>query len=158
VFWINAFRKHIDKEFLPLIFIKKRFINNNNVNLYRVTTLGGRHYMVRWKLFGRSKPKEEEPEGEEPIQEEPKETMQSDTEQEPEKPAMPEYRETLYTEGSIPKKDKTYHKKETINQTTWRDINAIEENVDNLSRGRAKKPISGLDEKVNKILSKRKKK
>jgi hypothetical protein len=107
--------------------------------------------MVKWKLFGRSKPKEEEPEGEEPMQEEPKETMQSDTEQEPEKPTLAEHHETLYTKRATPKK-------ETINQTTWRDINAIEENVDNLSRGRAKKPISGLDKKVDKILSKRKKK
>lgn len=119
--------------------------------------------MVRWKLFGRYKSKEEKPESEEPIQEKPKEIMQSDTEQEseetisteteqePEKPTLVEHHETLYTKGTIPKK-------ETINQTTWRDVNAIEENVDNLRMSKSKKPVSELDKKVDKILSKRKKK
>lgn len=109
---------------------------------------GGRHYMVKWKLFGRSKSKEE-PESEESIYEEPKETMQSDTEQEPEEPTLAEHHETLYSKGTIPKK-------ETINQTNWRDVNAIEENVDSLRK--SKKPVSNLDKKVDKILSKKKKK
>jgi len=115
--------------------------------------------MVRWKLFGRSKPKEdEEPEHQEvqePTPQEPEETIQPETEKEPEKPTMPEYRETLYTKGSTPKKGKKHHK-ETINQTTWRDINAIEENVDNIRK--SKKPVSKLDKKVDKILSRKKKK
>lgn len=119
--------------------------------------------MVRWKLFGRSKPKGEELEGEEPIQEEPKETVQPDTEQEPEetisieteqepeKPTLAEHHETLYTKRETPKK-------ESINQTTWRDVNAIEGNVDNLRMSKTKEPVSELDKKVDKILSKRKKK
>jgi len=114
--------------------------------------------MVRWKLFGRFKPKEdEEPEHQEvqePTPQEPERTIQLETEHEPEKPEMPEYRETLDTKGSAPKKGKPH--KETINQTTWRDINAIEENVDNIRM--SKKPVSELDKKVDKILSKKKKK
>ena len=139
--------------------LKKRFINNNIVNLYRITTLGGRHYMVRWKLFGRSKSKEEL-ESEELIQEEPEETMQSDIEQEPEETILVEHRETLYTVDSKSKKSSSVKTKyrEPYSQTSWRDVNAIEENVDNLRMSKTKEPVSELDKKVDKILSKRKKK
>jgi len=116
--------------------------------------------MVRWKLFGRSKPKEEEPEGEESIQEESKETMQSDMEQEPEETILAEHHETLHAVDSKSKKSSSAKAKyrESYNQTSWRDVNAIEENVDNLRMSKTKKPVSELNKKVDKILSKRKKK
>ena len=90
---------------------------------------------------------------EEVTLQESEETIQSETEEEPEKPTLPEYHETLYTKESTPKKDK-----ETYSHTTWRDIKAIEEKVDNLNKVEAKKPKSKLDKTVDEILSKNKKK
>lgn len=113
--------------------------------------------MVRWKLFGKSKSKEdEEPEPQEATPQESEETIQPETEQEPEKTMLPEYHETLYAEGSATKKGKK--DKETHSQRIWRDVNAIEERVDNIHKSKAKKPTSELNKTVDKILSKRKKK
>jgi len=110
--------------------------------------------MAKWKLFGRSKSKDEEPECEESIQDE------SESRNEPKKTTSAEYKEVLYTEGSAPKKYSKIQEKniESNDQRIWRDVKSIEKNVDNIDKCEAQKPAKGLDDAVDKILFKRKRK
>lgn len=84
------------------------------------------------------------------------ENVQQEEELEAEFQPLAEHHETLYAEGSATKKGKK--DKETHSQRIWRDVNAIEERVDNIHKSKAKKPTSELNKTVDKILSKRKKK
>jgi len=110
--------------------------------------------MAKWKLFSRFKSKNEEQEVEEFQQGESTEII------EPEKPVLAEQSETLYAVGSASKKSPSTERTNTrsSDQRVWRDVNAIEENVDNIEKGKAKTPVSELDKTVDKLLSKRKKK
>lgn len=110
--------------------------------------------MAKWKLFGRSKSKDEGQEVEEFQQGESSETI------EPEKPILTEHSETLYAEGSTSKKSPSTKRTNTSpsDQRIWRDVNAIEENVDYIEKNKAKTPTSELDKTVDKLLAKRKKK
>jgi hypothetical protein len=124
--------------------------------------------MAKWKLFGKSKSKEDEikkPEEttEEPeeIPEEPEETIE-DTEEitEEEKELdddqpLDEYSETL--ESDVPSSKKAETAKSS-DQRVWRDVRSIEEKVDNLHITRAQKPDNELDKTVDKLISKKKKK
>ena len=109
--------------------------------------------MARWKLFGRSKSKEET-ECEEAVMSEP------EIKQKSEKSTSTEYKETLYTEGSAPKKYSASQKRnrELEDQRIWRDVRAIEKSVDNIDKGKAQKPAQELDKAVDRILFKRKRK
>ena len=109
--------------------------------------------MAKWKLFGRSKSKEE-PECEESTQDE------SESRNEPNKTTSTEYKEALYTEGSAPKKYSKIQEKniESNDQRIWRDVKSIEKNVDNIDKDEAQKPAQELDQAVDKILFKRKRK
>jgi hypothetical protein len=107
--------------------------------------------MAKWKLFGKSKSKEE-PECEEPIV--------TESKQKSKKPVLAEYNEKLYSEGSAPKKHSLAQKKsmETDDQRVWRDLKSIEKNVDKIDKDEAQKPAQELDQAVDKILFKRKRK
>ena len=107
--------------------------------------------MAKWKLFGRSKSKEE-PECEEFVV--------SESKQKSKKPVLAEYNEKLYSEGSTPKKHSVAQKKsmETDDQRVWRDVKSIEKNVDNIDKDEAQKPAQELDQAVDRILFKRKRK
>ena len=103
--------------------------------------------MSKWKIFGKSKQKENETkQTEEPT------TIESEkpAEDETENQKTEKYSETLYTSESTAKK--------TSNQTVWRDVDAIEEKVDDLHITRAQKPVTELDKTVDRLLKKRKKK
>jgi len=98
--------------------------------------------MSKWKIFGKTKQKENETkQTEEPTTIESKKPEESETEK---------YSETLYTSESTAKK--------TSNQAVWRDVDAIEEKVDNLHITKAQKPVTKLDKTVDRLLHKRKKK
>jgi len=105
--------------------------------------------MAKWKLFSRSKSKDEESKREETIQ------------AQPEKPVSVEYHETLYAEDSASKKDSKSRRdeKESSDQRIWRDVNSIEKNVDNIDKSKAKETAeSDLNKTVDRILSKKKNK
>jgi len=110
--------------------------------------------MAKWKLFSRLKSKDEEQEVEGAQQGEPLEAI------EPEKPILAEQSETLYAVGSASKKLPSTKRTNTSpsDQRIWRDVNAIEENVDYIEKNKAKTPASNLDKTVDKLLAKRKKK
>lgn len=110
--------------------------------------------MTRWKLFGRTKK-------EDPIQKEEGNTKisiePSLEEKEIEDKPIAEYRETLET-GTKASKTTTVKTTSPSEQRIWRDVDAIEENVDNINIKKAKKPITDVDKKVDGIIEKRKKK
>jgi len=110
--------------------------------------------MAKWKLFSRLKSKDEREKFEEFQQGELTETI------EPEKPILVEHSETLYAVGSASKKSSSTKRTNpsSSDQRIWRDVNAIEENVDDIEKGKAKTPESELDKTVDKLLAKRKKK
>ena len=110
--------------------------------------------MAKWKLFSRLKSKDEREKGEEFQQGESSETIEL------EKPILAEQSETLYAVGSASKKSSSTKRTNTSSsdQRIWRDVDVIEENVDNIEKGKANTPASELDKTVDKLLSKRKKK
>ena len=67
---------------------------------------------------------------------------------------MVTYSENLHTTSPSSKK-KIATKS---NQRTWRDVDAIEEKVDNLHITRAQRPVTQLDKTVDRLIDKRKKK
>ncbi len=107
--------------------------------------------MANWKLFGRSKSKEET---------ECKEPMIVESKQKSKKPVLAEYNEKLYSEGTAPKKHSVVQKKsiEMNDQRIWRDVKSIEKNVDNIDKEDTQKPAKELDQAVDRILFKRKRK
>lgn len=110
--------------------------------------------MVRWKLFGRAK-KEDSNQNEEENTEISVESV--DEEKEAVDEPIAEYRETLET-GKTTSKTTTVKTTIPSEQRVWRDVDAIEGNIDNLHIQKAKKPVTELDKKVDGIIEKRKKK
>jgi len=110
--------------------------------------------MVRWKLFGRAK-KEDSNHNEEENTEISIES--SDEEKETGEEPIAEYRETLET-GTTKSKTTAVKTTTPSEQRIWRDVDSIEENIDNLHIQKAKKPVTELDKKVDGIIEKRKKK
>ena len=110
--------------------------------------------MARWKLFGRAK-KEDSTQKEEGNTEISIESSQEEKEV-GEKP-IAEYRETLET-GTTTSKTTKVKTTTPSEQRIWRDVDAIEENVDYIHIKKAKKTVTDLDKKVDGLIEKRKKK
>lgn len=112
--------------------------------------------MAKWKLFGKTKEDEQlEPvetveETEAPIEE--IEEVVIVKEKVEEKQPLAEYHETLETGVSTSKRKVTY----ANNQRIWRDVYAIEGNIDNLHLAKARKPHSEVEKTVDKLIDKRK--
>jgi len=104
--------------------------------------------MSKWKIFDKNKQKKDETV--EPEETETKEPVKEKTEEQD----VVTYSETLHTTDSSSKKKANTKS----NQRTWRDVDAIEERVDNLHITRAQKPVTELDKTVDRLLQKRKKK
>ena len=101
--------------------------------------------MARWKLFSKTRSKEEQ------IKE-PQETRKEEEIKE-EDQVLAEYKETLHTSTHKTKKGK---KQALSDQRIWRDVDSIEKNIDNLDVNEAEKPVEKLEERIDKIISKRK--
>ena len=109
--------------------------------------------MSKWKIFNKSKSKVDEipetettetSEADKPVEN--KENIENQT--------VAEYHDTVYTEEHQAKK----RKEATNNQQVWRDVDSIENKIDNLHITRAQKPVTELDKTVDRLLQKRKKK
>ena len=129
--------------------------------------------MSRWKIFGKTKQKEEPQPSHDGIpQEQPritpppsfeevKEPVQ-ETEQPKEQP-ITEHHETLYTKGDEPKQEKkAAQPRETPwRRTSWENPETIEKNIDTLEKNPKKdsqKSYDSLDieEKVDRLIAKKK--
>ena len=117
--------------------------------------------MSRWKLFGKSKSKKEEPleyplptsvEYNEDITMETGESQQVEKEQEQTDQPLAEYHETLHT-GKPASSNSA-----STDQRIWRDVKAIEENIDKMHVRKSRTPTSKFDKKVDQIIKKREKK
>lgn len=110
---------------------------------------------MAWKLFGKSKPKEEETK--ELEESDVEEQIEGDDELETESKdeSLAEYSETLETGKPTSKRSSNAT---SSDQRVWRDVKGIEGAVDNLHITRAQKPITDLDKRVDKLIEKRKKK
>jgi hypothetical protein len=135
--------------------------------------------LARWKLFGRSKSKEEETikeidipiqepeEIEKPVEEatEDKEAVEEITEEVVEKPEetpVTEHHETLYSEGDAPKKsEETKPSEEPWKRSSWESPSAIEKNVDDIDQKkideRRVSESGDIEDKVDRLLAKKKK-
>jgi len=108
--------------------------------------------MPKWKLFGKSKPKEEEKI--EPVEEtELKEEEPVETEIIQDDKPLAEYHETLESDEHVNTKDST---KPSSDQRIWRDVDSIEQNIDSLHITKATKPHSEVEKTVDGLIEKSK--
>lgn len=123
--------------------------------------------MSRWKLFGKSKSKKEEPlEFQESSHVEPEENIPMETEdssyieKEQENQPLAEYHETLHTGKPASSKSSSGDKYSgsSSDQRIWRDVKAIEENIDNMHISTSRKPTSTFDKRIDRLVKKREKK
>ena len=106
--------------------------------------------MAKWKLFGKSK-KDGKTKPEETVKEETQVVIIDESGDKP----LAEYSERLET-ASTSKKKSVKKKPSPSDQRIWRDVNSIEEKVDNLHISRAQKPVTELDKRVDKLITKKK--
>ncbi len=110
--------------------------------------------MSIWDLFSKNKKSNETKD--ETAEEETQEVEEIEEKEDPNKP-IAEYNETIHSDTGKREKDKstdeTYKK-----QHIWRNVDKIEENVDNIHIKNAKKPSTEIDKKVDGIITKTKKK
>jgi len=106
--------------------------------------------MVKWNLLEKFKNNSEL---------ESKEIIQQDTDQETET-ILAEYKETLYSSRFKAGKEYTHLEKHKINsnQRIWRNLNAIEENVNGLHCDKVSTGSSDLDGKIDRLLTRKQKK
>jgi hypothetical protein len=150
-----------------LILRKENLIKRQKDNLSEKTKIEG-FSMAKWKLFNRSKGKEEVPtEVETTIEhiaaseEKPK---IPETREESEELSIKEYNETLYSKGSVQKQPATTlpEKKHPLKRTSWESLGTIEHNVDDMGHkqteplGTRTQTNNDTDNKVDRILSKKK--
>ena len=118
--------------------------------------------MGKWRLFRRTKPKDEgsdyQYQDETKSDFEEQEDSVSEQISEENEGTYVEYKETLYSEGSAPSRASDSTNVGDSNQRIWRDVSTIEKNIDNLKIRRSREPESDLDKTVDKVLSKIKKK
>ena len=146
-------------------FLKRKHLSIKKDSLIDINLVfGGFHYMAKWKLFNKSKTKDnkisesnenkkEQSEKKDETEDKIVETeiiSEEETKINEDKP-LAEYSETLETGVPTSKKGKSPH----INKKRlWRDFDLIEEKIDNLHISRAQKPITEIDKKVDSIVSK----
>jgi len=114
--------------------------------------------MSRWKLFSKSKSKEEEKtKPQEAINEEKTQDIEIESSKQQnlkeEEEILAEYKETLYT-GS--KSAIKRSKQALTDQRIWRDMHSIERNIDTMEVKKVVKPIERLEERVDNIILRRK--
>ena len=102
--------------------------------------------MAKWKLFGKSK-KNKENKPKEVFKEETQVVIEDESGDKP----LAEYSETLET-VSTSKKKSVKKTPSPTDQRIWRDVDSIENKVDNLHITRAKKPVTELERKVDNLI------
>ena len=101
--------------------------------------------MPKWKLFGKSKTKEEDIKPEEQKEE----VIETEVVQDDE--PLAEYHETLESEEYTAEKAKT---QKSSDQRVWRDVNSIEDNIDSLHIKKATKPHTEVERTVDSLIEK----
>ena len=121
--------------------------------------------MVKWNIFSKSKksqtqsyqdPNESRRDNYSPVVTDENLTFEKETTDQP----IAEYHETLQTKNSDSSKNSSHevHTRSSSDQRIWRDVKAIEENIDNIHISKSNKPTSELEKKVDTIIKKKEKK
>ena len=107
--------------------------------------------MSRWKIFSRSKEEKIQT-----IDETKKDQGEKPSEEllNPENKPLAEYHETLHTGKTNITKTATVISHKPSDQRIWRDVNAIEDNVDTIHLKKSEKTLSGIDNKVDELIEK----
>jgi len=107
--------------------------------------------MTNWRLFGKLK-NDEIKESDEKIEEKVNKAVREELEEKP----LAEYKETLYSSDSAAKKGSSMKQKTSAlsDQRIWRDVKSIEENIGNIHIIQAKKPVTEVNKKVDRLISK----
>jgi len=118
--------------------------------------------MLKLKILDKLKPRKRKPEydDEESTSHKPGDVTQTETVQDNLRPILAEYHETLHSvDADSGNKDSLYQREDVVlsEQRLWRDVKAIEENVDNVSKNEPKTYEIGIDKTVDEILAKTKK-
>ena len=117
--------------------------------------------MIKLKVLERLKSKKREPvhKSEESPQAKSEETVQSETEQDPKESTLAEYHETLYSESVTSEKDTLHQRENSVlsEQRIWRDVQAIEENVDSISKHPSEEYGTELGKRVDRVLANKEK-
>ena len=117
--------------------------------------------MIKLKVLEKLKTKKKEPirKSKELSQDTSEENVQSDIDQDSQEPTLAKYQETLYSDNVTYEKDDSQPRGDSVlpEQRIWRDLKAIEENVDNISKHPLKEFWIELDKKIDVILSNKKK-
>jgi len=112
--------------------------------------------MSRWKIFSRSKEEKIQTTDESKKEENVKPSEETIS---PENRPLAEYHETLHTgKLNITKKSAPVISHQPSDQRIWRDVNAIEDNVDNIHLKKSEKTMPGIDKKVDELIEKTRKK
>lgn len=110
--------------------------------------------MSKWRLFSWLKKEdltEEKEKHPDEITEETKEQeIDTSSKNVQEEEPFAEYTETLYSSTTKRKKTKT---KPTTDQRIWRDLNLIEEKIDDLQSSKTKKGLSEIEKRVDRIVT-----
>jgi len=152
----------------------KRFSLRKNLSSIKKITSPRKHEprgfaLAKWKLFNRSKTKEEAPVEDKGTKEENKEIdenqLKPETRGKTKEVSIKEYNETLYSKGFEQKQPITPapQKKQILKRTTWENAETIEQNIDSMrmkqSESTSSRTQKGIDteKKVDFILLKKKK-
>ena len=146
-------------------FLQRKTFINYTLYIYYYQDNGGLH-LAKWKLFGKSKAKKHEDISKDQCNvEETVNNVQPEQEivwesEDKESPLL-EYKETLYSEGTAPKKSKPdQQQKKGWTRTKWDSIGTIEHNIDSLdkkdlSRGETSSPKGEVEKKVDDLIGKK---
>jgi len=117
--------------------------------------------MIKLKVLEKLKTKKKEPvhNSKEMSQDTPEKNVQSEIDQDSQEPTLTKYEETLYSDNVTHEKDVLHQGGDSVlpEQRIWRDVKAVEENVDNISKHPSKEFGIELDKKIDGILSNKKK-
>ena len=123
--------------------------------------------MAKWKLFNRSKGKQESPTEVEMNTKHKGESEEKpkipETREESKDVSIKEYNETLYSKDFVQKKPASTlpQKKQPLKRTSWESLGTIEHNVDAIGQqieltGTRTQTSNDIDKKIDFILSKKK--
>lgn len=114
--------------------------------------------MGKWKIFGKLKKEEETTNTTQATEETNGEDLEEKSTEEQTDQPLAEYHETLHTNKKTSTSKTISHTSSNVDQRVWRDVDSIETNVDTIHIKKAQKPVTEVDKKVDKLISKHKKK
>lgn len=114
--------------------------------------------MGKWKIFGKLKKEEETTNTTQATEETNGEDLEEKSTEEQTDQPLAEYHETLHTNKKTSTSKTVSHTSSNVDQRVWRDVDSIETNVDTIHIKKAQKPVTEVDKKVDKLISKHKKK